>query len=52
MTVTLKVQALVLPLPSVAVQVAGVVPLAKVEPLAGAQTTGALPQLSVAVGAV
>src|SRR6266571_2877058 len=52
LTVTLKVQALVLPLPSVAVQVTIVVPLTNVLPLAGEQTTGAVPQLSVAVGAV
>src|SRR6266571_5929537 len=52
LTVTLKVQALVLPLPSVAVQVTIVVPLTNVLPLAGAQATEALPQLSVAVGAV
>src|SRR5260221_584623 len=52
LTVTLKVQALVLPLPSLAVQVTMVVPLVKVEPLAGAQSTVTLPQLSVAVGAV
>src|SRR6266536_2481030 len=51
LTVTLKVQALVLPLPSLAVQVTRVVPLVKVEPPAGAQTTVTLPQLSVAVGA-
>ena len=52
LTVTLKVQALVLPLPSVAMQVTTVVPLTKAVPLAGEQTTGALPQLSVALGAV
>src|SRR5256885_4290447 len=50
--VTLKVQALVLPLPSVAVQVTSVVPCGKVEPLAGVQTTVTLGQLAVAVGAV
>lgn len=37
---------------SVAVQVTVVVPTTKVEPEAGAQTTGAEPQLSVAVGGV
>lgn len=37
---------------SVAVQVTVVVPTLNVEPEAGAQTTGAAPQLSVAVGAV
>src|SRR6266571_3042952 len=52
LTVTLKVQALVLPLPSVAVQVTTVAPFAKAVPLAGMQTTEALPQLSLAVGAV
>src|SRR5436309_1082657 len=52
LTVTLKVQALVLPLPSVAVQVTTVAPLAKADPLAGRQTTEALPQLSLAVGTV
>jgi hypothetical protein len=47
--VTEKLQALVLPLPSVAVHVTGVVPFAKVEPLAGTQTTVTLVQLSLAV---
>src|SRR5260221_6725887 len=50
-TVTVKVQALVLPLPSVAVQVTVATPLLKVEPLAGAQTTEARAQLSLALGA-
>src|SRR6185436_1977762 len=52
LTVTLKVQALVLPLPSVAVQMTTVVPLVKAVPLAGEQTTEALVQLSLALGAV
>ena len=55
MTVTVKLQVLVLAAGlavSLAVQVTVVVPLAKVEPLAGLHTTVALPQLSVAVGAV
>ena len=51
-TVTVKVQALVLALVSVAVQVTVVGPLAKVEPLAGLQTTEARAQLSLALGAV
>src|SRR5438093_1237000 len=51
-TVTVKVQALVLPLASVAVQVTVATPLLKVEPLAGAQTTEATAQLSLALGAV
>ena len=52
LTVTVKLQALVLPLLSVAVQVTGVRPVLKVEPLAGLQTTGETAQLSVAPGAV
>jgi hypothetical protein len=51
LTVTVKVHALVLPLPSVPVQVTGVVPLAKVEPLAGLQATVAPGQLSVTLAA-
>src|SRR5439155_10596618 len=51
LTTTLKVQALVLPLPSVAVQVTMFVPLLNALPLAGEQTTVGVPQLSVAVGA-
>src|SRR5213592_1860559 len=48
-TVTLKLQLALLPLPSSAVQLTVVVPLAKAEPLAGAQVTLAVPQLSEAV---
>src|SRR5213079_1221593 len=48
-TVTLKLQAALLPLPSSAVQLTVVVPLAKAEPLAGVQVTLAVPQLSEAV---
>ena len=52
-TVTEKVQELLLPLGSVAVQVTLVVPFAKVEPLAGEQVTVAVPgQLSFADGVV
>ena len=51
-TVTVNVQALVLLLPSIAVQVTVVTPLAKVLPLAGAQDTLTPPQRSVAIGAV
>ena len=50
--VTVKVQALVRPTASVAVQVTVVTPFAKVVPLAGTHATvGAGVQLSVAVGA-
>src|ERR1043165_6621910 len=49
--VTVKVQALVLPLASVAVQVTVVVPLVNVEPLAGAQIKVAPGQPSVTMGA-
>jgi len=49
-TVTLKPQAAVWPLVSVAVQVTLVVPLAKVEPDAGLQATVTPGQLSLAVG--
>jgi hypothetical protein len=45
-------QLLVFPPPSVAVQVTVVIPTKNVEPLAGLQLTVAVPQLSVAVGAV
>jgi hypothetical protein len=48
--VTVKVQALVFPLASVAVQVTVVVPTAKVEPIAGVQLVVTPGQLSVAVG--
>jgi hypothetical protein len=50
-TVTVNVQALVLPAASVAVQVTVVTPLLKVEPLGGRHSTEASVQLSVAVGA-
>ena len=49
LTVTVKVQALVLPEASLAVQVTVVVPVAKVEPLGGTQVRLKLVQLSVAV---
>ncbi len=52
MTVTVKVQALVLPLVSLAVQVTVFTPRLKVEPLAGLHATVAPGQLSVAVGSV
>src|SRR6185369_2293967 len=51
LTVTVKVQALVRALVSVAVQVTVVTPLAKSVPLAGLQTKVTPGQLSVAVGA-
>src|SRR5881397_731471 len=51
LTVTVKVQALVLPLLSLAVQVTVVTPLLKVEPLGGTQTLVTPGQLSLAVGA-
>ncbi len=48
---TLKLVVAKFPLPSVAVQVTGVVPLAKVDPDAGVQlTSGAALELSVAAG--
>src|SRR5439155_21637676 len=46
-----KLHRLVLPLASVTVQVTGVVPLAKVEPLEGTQTKPAPGQLSFTTGA-
>src|SRR5438552_4272777 len=49
LTVTVKVQPAVLPEPSVAVQVTVLVPLAKVEPLVGAQLAVTPGQLSLAV---
>jgi len=49
-TVTVKPQLAVLPDESVAVHVTAFVPLANVLPEAGAQTTVAPPQLSLAVG--
>src|SRR5438876_251645 len=51
LTVTVKVQALVLPLVSVAVQVTVVIPFGKAKPLVGRQATVAPGQLSVAEGA-
>src|SRR5438552_17502655 len=48
-TVTLNAQVLVLPATSIAVQVTGVVPSRKSEPLAGTQLVEATPQLSVTV---
>jgi len=51
LTVTLKPQLAVLPLVSVAVQVTGVVPLAKVAPLAGLHTKVVPGQLSLTIGA-
>src|SRR5438046_5220392 len=47
LTVTVKVHALVLPTASVAVQVTGVTPLLKLEPLAGSQAIVEPGQLSV-----
>jgi len=52
LTVTVKVQALVFRLASVAVQVTVVVPLLKLVPLAGVQLTVDPGQLSLAVGVV
>src|SRR5436309_2900520 len=52
LTVTVKVQAFVLPLVSVAVQVTVARPLLKREPLAGLHSTEATPQLSLVMGAV
>ena len=49
-TVTVKVQALVLPAASVAVHVTVVMPLLKLVPLAGEQLTLALGQFSVKLG--
>jgi len=50
-TVTVKLQLFAFPLVSVAVQVTVLVPLAKVVPLAGLQSTLTPGQLSVAAGA-
>ena len=50
-TVTVKLQALVFPEESVAVQLTVVTPFGKVEPLDGAQATVTPEQLSVAVAA-
>jgi hypothetical protein len=50
LTVTVKVQALVLPLLSLAVQVTVVTPLLKVAPLVGLQLTLLPEQLSLKVG--
>jgi hypothetical protein len=52
LTVTVKVQLPVLPLPSVAVQVTVVVPLGKAVPVLGEQATVGPGQLSEAVGTV
>jgi hypothetical protein len=49
-TVTVKLQVLVLPWPSLALQRTVVVPRGNANPLAGTQLTVAAPQLSVAVG--
>jgi hypothetical protein len=51
LTVTVKLQVAVLPLASAAVQVTGVAPLRKVEPLGGAQVTVTPEQSSLAVAA-
>src|SRR5258705_1044392 len=51
LTVTVNVQALVLPLVSLAVQVTVVTPLLKIAPLAGTQTLVTPGQLSLTVGA-
>jgi len=51
LTVTLKLQLLVLPATSVAVQVTGVVPVPKFEPEGGLQLTVAPGQLSLTLGA-
>ena len=52
LTVTEKVQEVVLPMPSVAVQVTLVAPFGKAYPGAGLQTVFTVEQLSVAVGGV
>ena len=52
MTVTLKLQEAVLPLASVTVQITVLLPLAKVEPLAGLQLTVWPGQLSAPLGVV
>src|ERR1043166_800135 len=49
-TMTLKVQLVVLPEPSVAVQVTVLVPMGKIEPLGGLQLVVTPEQLSLAVG--
>ena len=51
LTVTVKLQLLVLPAASVAVQLTGVVPMPKLEPVGGLQLTATPAQLSVAAGA-
>jgi hypothetical protein len=51
LTITVKLQLLVLPAASVAVQVTGVVPVLKLEPVGGVQVTVTPGQLSVAAGA-
>jgi len=50
LTVTVKLQAAVLPLASVAVQVTGVTPLPKIDPLAGTQPNPTPGQLSLITG--
>jgi hypothetical protein len=50
LTVTVKLQAVVLPFASVAVQVTGVTPLAKLDPLAGTQPNPTPGQLSLITG--
>jgi hypothetical protein len=50
LTVTVKLQAAVLPLASVAVQVTGVTPLVNTEPLAGTQPNPTPGQLSLVTG--
>jgi len=50
LTVTVKLQVLVLPAASVAVQVTGVVPVPKLEPVGGLQLTVTPGQLSLAAG--
>src|ERR1043166_6008058 len=50
-TMTLKVQLVVLPEPSVAVQVTVLVPFGKIDPLGGLQLVVTPEQLSLAVGA-
>jgi len=50
LTVTVKLQVLVLPAASVAVQVTGVVPVPKLEPVGGLQLNVTPGQLSLATG--
>jgi len=51
LTVTVKLQVLVLPAASVAVQVTGVVPVPKLEPVGGLQLAVTPGQLSLTAGA-